>query len=400
MGLDWFRKAEWLDRGRVRGYLSILALINCAALAWLIGTASAGVDRSGHLLGTDFLSFWAVGKLLAQGGNPYDLGAHIAAQREIFASPTGYTAFFYPPPFLLFCQPLGLLTYFPALAAWLAVSGAAFVLALRGWMGNVATARLALALVAFPAVFLTITHGQTSFLIAALLGGGCWMMVSGRKVLAGVLFGLAVIKPQFGLLLPILLLVSREWRTIASAVATAIVLAGLTTLAFGTDVWPDWYATTAKAQQALADGAMGFARLQSLFAAARLAGLGATPAFALQAILTAFCAVLIARAGWRQGFTRETAGAMLTGSLLVTPFVLDYDLLLLAFPLGLLATGEARPWERMALLLGFALPAIARPLAMETGIVIAPVILLALFVLLLRRAQGPQTAPETARALP
>jgi hypothetical protein len=396
MGLDWFRKAEWLDRGRVGGYLAILALVNCGALAWLIGTSAGGVDRSGHLLGTDFLSFWTVGKLLAQGGSAYDQAAHVALQREFFASPTGYTAFFYPPPFLLYCQPLGLLGYFSALGAWLALTGGAFALALRGWLAPLTPARFALALFAFPAVLLTITHGQTSFLIAALLGGGCWLLVSGRKVLAGILFGLAVIKPQFGLLLPILLLASREWRTIASAVVTALVLAGLTTLAYGADVWLDWQATTAKAQQALTEGAMGFARLQSLFAAARLAGLGATGALALQAILAAFCAILIARAGWRQGFTRETAAAMLAGSLLVTPFVLDYDLLLLAFPLTVLAMSEARSWERFVTLLGFALPAFARPLAMETGIVLAPAILLALFVLLLRRAHDPQTA----RALP
>lgn len=387
MGLDWLRYANWLDASRVRGYLWLLALLNGAALIWLIATASGGIDRNGYLLGTDFLSFWAAGKVLLAQGNAYDAAAHIAVQRTLYAGHSGYTAFFYPPPFLLVCAPLGLGGYFPALALWLAGTGAAFVAALRPWLRGLNGGQLALVLAAYPAVLLTITHGQTSFLAAALLGGGVWLAANGRKGWAGVLLGLAIIKPQFGLLVPLALLAAGEWRVFLAAAATALGFAAATTLAFGLDVWPVWYAASGAAQEAMANGAIGFAKMQSVFAALRLAGVGAGPAYALQGMVAVACAALIAHVFWRRGFTRESGAALLVAALLATPFVLDYDLLLLAFPLAVLVD-QPRPWDKLAALAGFVLPALARPLAMTTGIAIAPLVLLVLFALLLRRAHA------------
>ena len=60
--------------------------------------------------------------------------------------------------------------YFPALAGWLVVTGAAWLAAVRGWFGALGLKGPALLLVlAFPPVIVTLTHGQTSFLVAALL---------------------------------------------------------------------------------------------------------------------------------------------------------------------------------------------------------------------------------------
>jgi Glycosyltransferase family 87 len=388
MGLDWLRHANWLDAARVRGYLWLLALLNLGALVWLVATSSGGIDRNGYLLGTDFLSFWAAGKVLLADGQAYDAAAHIAAQRDLYAGHSGYTAFFYPPPFLLVCAPLGLGGYFPALGMWLAGTGVAFVAALRPWLCGLTWRQLALVLIAFPAVQLTITHGQTSFLAAALLGGGTWLAASERKGWAGVLIGLAIIKPQFGLLVPLALFAAGEWRVIASAALTALGFAAAATLTFGVEIWPAWLAASAPAQEAMANGAIGFAKMQSVFAAARLAGAGTGLAYALQGLVALACAVLVAHLFWRRGFTHEAGAALLVAALLATPFVLDYDLLLLAFPLAVLANGP-RPWEKAAALAGFVLPALARPLAMTTGIAIAPLVLLAVFALLLRRAHGP-----------
>jgi hypothetical protein len=259
------------------------------------------------------------------------------------------------------------------------------VAALRPWLRGLTWLQLALVMAAFPAVLLTITHGQTSFLAAALLGGGVWLAASGHKGWAGVLLGLAIIKPQFGLLVPLALLAAGEWRVIAAAALTALGFAAATTLAFGLDVWPAWYAASGAAQAAMANGAIGFAKMQSVFAAARLAGAGTGLAYGLQAIVALACAVLVTHLFWRRGFTRESGAALLVAALLATPFVLDYDLLLLAFPLAVLAD-QPRPWEKLAALAGFVLPALARPLAMTTSVAIAPLVLLALFALLLRRA--------------
>jgi hypothetical protein len=381
MWVERLRQGDWLDRASVRGYLQLIAIVNLVALIWLIATAQNGIDRNGFLLGTDFLSFWATANLLQQGGNPYDVVAHLAMQREVYAGHDGYTAFFYPPPFLLFLWPLAGLGYFSALVAWLVTTGVAFTLAARAWLGKNSW----IAFAAFPPVLITITHGQTSFLTAALLGGGCWLVTRGRSIFGGVLLGLAVFKPQFGLLVPLALLAAGQWRAIAGAAIGALSLASGATLAFGAQMWSDWLAMMGPAQDAMSGGAIGFAKAMSPFAGARLIGVGEGPAYALQAVVTLWVAALVSRAAWRSGFTLEVAAALLAGSLLSTPFVLDYDFTLLAFPLALLANRTALPWERLVAALAFIAPALARPLGLTMGIAIMPLVMMALFLVLIRR---------------
>ncbi|MFD2136193.1 glycosyltransferase family 87 protein [Novosphingobium resinovorum] len=119
-----------------------------------------------------------------------------------------------------------------------------------------------LLLLAFPAVPIVVTHGQTAFLVAGLLGAGLWLVPT-RPVLAGVLLGLATIKPQFGLLLPIVLLLTGQWRTILAAVLTAALLAAASALLFGGEVWSGWLSASARAEEAMAAGAVGYAKMMS-----------------------------------------------------------------------------------------------------------------------------------------
>jgi len=388
MGRDFFRRADWLDT-RARGYLLLLAALNLGLLVYLLATSHGGIDRNGFLLGTDFLSFWTTGQMLQDGGNPYDATAHIAAQRGFFAEDGAYTAFFYPPAFLLACWPLGLLGYFAALACWLAATGAAFVVAVRGWARRFdLTAPVWIAVAAFPPVLIAVTHGQTSFLVATLLGGGA-LLVRERPIAAGLLFGLAAIKPQFGPLVPLVLLLTGEWRVIAAAAATIAATALAATLAFGPAVWADWLAVSGAAQSTMADGFVPFAKMQSLFAGARLLGASVTLAYALQGLVTLAVGVALARASWRRRYDPVLGAAMLVGALLATPFMLDYDLVLLAFPLIALAAGPFGAWEKLVGALAFIAPVFARPLAIELGIPITPLVLGALFVVLLRRIETP-----------
>jgi hypothetical protein len=392
MGWDVLRKAEWLEPGRVRGYLLLLALVQVGVLVVQLATATNGVDANGFLIGTDFISFWTSGRMLHEGANVYDTAAHVAAQREFHAIPGEYTAFFYPPNFLPFVWPLGLLPYFPALGLWLTVTGAAFLTAVRAWFRELGLKGPALVLVAaFPPVFVTLTHGQTSFLVAALLGGGL-LLVERRPWLAGVLIGLATIKPQFGLLVPIALLASGQWRTIASAGLTALVLAGCSALVFGPQVWADWLAITRTASTATADGNIGFAKMVSVFAGLSLIGVPAAAAMLVQGAVSLALAAAVMVAGWRRAVTPGLAALVLAGAPLATPFVLDYDMVLTAFPLAyLFARGRAEGfanWERITIAATFAGAAFARPLAINFGVPIMPLLLGALFVLVLRRVRA------------
>src|SRR5436309_2254785 len=69
---------------------------------------------------------------------------------------------------------------------------------------------------AYPAVFVNLGHGHNGFLTAALLGGAL-VLLDRRPIVAGVLFGLMAYKPQFGLMIPLVLIATGRWRAFAAA---------------------------------------------------------------------------------------------------------------------------------------------------------------------------------------
>jgi len=393
MGVD-LRRADWLTAARARAYLWIMALLNGVTLALLLATSRNGVDRNGHLLGTDFLSFWTVGRMLIGRRDIYDQSAHIAAQQAYFTQADGFTAFFYPPTFLPFCWPLGLLDYFPALALWLVVTGALFVLAVTAWLRRFPVAAPAwLLIAAFPATLIQVTHGQTAFLSAGLLLlGALW--VRERPIFSGVLFGLATVKPQFGLLVPLVLLLTGEWRVIAAAAATALALTVASAVLFGAALWHEWYTLTRAAQTAMDAGTVGYAKMVSPFAGLMLLGVPSGLSYALQGLISAVVAAMLAQASWRRRYTAELGALMLVGAVLVTPFVLDYDMLLLAPTLIVVASRGFGPWEKLALLLAFAAPAFARPIGMNLHVPIMPAAAFLLYWVLWRRLRRNRTGQQ------
>ncbi|PNU04875.1 glycosyltransferase family 87 protein [Novosphingobium guangzhouense] len=402
MGLYFLRKMDWLGAARCRAYLRILALLNVGMLVWLVAGSHGGIDRNGFLLGSDFISFWTAGHMLREGADIYDGGAHIAAQRAYYASAGGYTAFFYPPSFLPFCWPLGGMGYFPALAGWLLTTATVYVASTRVWWHEAKLpVPLWLLILAFPAVPIVVTHGQTAFLVAGLLGAGL-CLVPLRPVAAGVLLGLATIKPQFGLLLPIVLLLTGQWRTILAAVLTAGLLATASAMLFGVEVWAGWLAASGRAQEAMAAGAVGYAKMVSPFAALKLLGATTEVAYAGQALVILAVAAVLARVAWRAGWTTGLAALALAGAPLATPFVLDYDMVLLAFPLIWLVGRGLRDgfddWEKLAILLAFVGPAFARPLALSLGLPVMVPVLGLLFFVLWRKVSAPASPALPAAA--
>jgi hypothetical protein len=101
---------------------------------------------------------------------------------------------------------------------------------------------------------------------------------------------------------------------------------------------------------------------------------------------------MVAAACWRRSFTPGMGALVLAGAPLATPFVLDYDMVLTAFPLAyLFARGRADgfdDWERITIAATFAAVAFARPLAINAGVPIMPLLLIALFVLVWKRVRS------------
>ncbi|MCR6658384.1 MAG: DUF2029 domain-containing protein [Asticcacaulis sp.] len=390
--LTFFRDACWLDRKRIRAYTLILFAAQVIGFAVWVGLARSGLDPTGKPLGTDFMSFYAASKLVlaghaAQVWNPY---AHQAVQDAIFGRQLGFWAFFYPPAYLLVCAPLALLPYGASLSLWLAGTTAATVALARHWLRQQTPLVIGLIpLLAFPALWINIGNGQNAALTTALFLGGC-LWLDRRPFVAGLILGLLVIKPQLGLALPFVLAASGRWKTFAGA---AVGAAGLSLGAWGlvgTDGYVNFLHNSELARRTLETGLVSPGRMQSLFAALRLWNLPLWLAYGAQIVLALgviASACLIIRRYRPDCF--GLSALMVSATLLMSPFMLDYDLLLSAIPLGWLVMSGLkdgfRSWEKVMALVVFVLPLFARSLALNLHLPLAPLVLLVFYVLVARR---------------
>jgi hypothetical protein len=247
----------------------------------------------------------------------------------------------------------------------------------------------ALVALAFPAVYMNLTHGQNGFLTAALIGGGL-LLLDRRPWLAGVLFGLLAYKPQFGVLLPLALLVEGRWKTIAAAGVTVIATAGLTWLLFGQETWRAFFANTQFTRHTvLENGGAGFWKIQSLFAAVRMWGGSIGLAYAVQMAAGASAAVAVVLL-WRSPADRRLkAAGLIAAAFLCTPYGFDYDFMALA-PAGgfLVSYGLERGLktsELCTLGLAFAAPILARPAGQWLMLPLGMIAVGLLFVVVMRR---------------
>jgi alpha-1,2-mannosyltransferase len=400
-----FRDADWLTRERVRAYFWILFALTAAATVGWIALSHDGLDRLGKPLGTDFMSFWAASRI-ALSGHPalvYDPDVHAAAERAAFASaPVGYAAYFYPPLYLLLCLPLALMPYLGALAAWLGLSGALCWRAIRAILGEASVAPAVL-LLAFPGVFSTLGHGQNAFLTTALLGFGV-LALDRRPILAGVCFGLLAFKPHLGLLIPVCLVMSGRWRSVLAAGGTVILFAAVTTAVFGTETWRAFFAVSTLARQTLEQGLVDPAKMQSVFAAVRLVHGPLGLAYGLQAIAALGAAGVVAVASRARAGGLAEGAVLACATLLASPFLLDYDLMILAIPMAWIVREARRtgffPWEKTALFAAFVLPLISRTVAARLGVPLGPPVILALLVVASRRALAVRREPAVSDLSP
>jgi hypothetical protein len=397
------RAADWLDALRARRWCQILGFVSAAGVLGWIALSRGGLDINGKPLGTDFVSFYAASKL-ALAGHPaqvYDTASHLAAQTGLFDRDIGYSAFFYPPLYLLICLPLALLPYLASLALW---QGATLLLYLRAVGGFLRGRAMLLPMLAFPAVLQTLGHGQNAFLTTALFGGAI-LVQKRRPVAAGVLFGLLAFKPHLGIVIPFALIATRRWKTFVAALLTVLAFAVLATLAFGADIWAAYSAASPLALRVLKEGLVEAYKMQSVYAAVRVVGGGSDLASAAQAVVSVGAIAAMAIVLRRRANDDGPNPLMAVAALLASPFLLDYDLTLLAVPLAWLMN-EARgkhflPYEKIVMFAAFVLPMVSRSVGHLAHLPLGPPIIAALFFCVARRTLAPADegealpAPET-----
>ena len=330
------RSGDWLTRERVRLVAVALLLASAAGFLFLVLTAHGVIDRQGRPLGTDFSNVYAAGTYVDQGNAaaPFDPVQQFAREQQIFGADTQFYGWHYPPFFLFVAGALALLPYGLALAVWQAGSLGLYLVTLRAILAPslpmLGRGEWLLLALAFPAVLINIGHGQNGFLTAALLGGAL-VVLDRRPIVAGILFGLLVYKPQYGLLLPVVLAASGRWRCFAAAAVTVAILAIATTLSFGISAWHAFAVFSEFTRTVvLEQGNTGWHKIQSVFSWARMWGAPIPLAYALQGIATVAVGLALALL-WRSAASFPLkAAALCLAAILATPYSFDYDMTVLA----------------------------------------------------------------------
>jgi alpha-1,2-mannosyltransferase len=425
--LDTLRSGDWLTLGRMRLWALAVLAASAGGLLYLVATSDGLIDYQGRPLGTDFSNVYAAGTYVLDGqpAAPFDPRLQHAREQSIFGASTPFYGWHYPPFFLALAAALALLPYQLALIVWQGATLVLYLLAIRsivsflpsplrggsarsaGVRVDVASRQIGLLLaLAYPAVFVNLGHGHNGFLTAALIGFAL-VQLDRRPILAGILFGLLAYKPQFGLMIPLVLVATGRWRTVFAAAATVALLVLAATLAFGIDTWRAFFAFAEYTRTiVLETGETGWHKIQSVFSWARMWGASVPLAYGIQGAVTlAIAAALIWL--WRSpaSFALKAA-ALCLAAILATPYSLDYDLMVLApaiafLTVGGLARGFA-PYEKSALAFLWIAPLIARGFAQVTLIPLGVIAMLVMFALVLQRARNdlsavPDGVPAAAR---
>ncbi len=349
------------------------------------------MDSLSAAFGRDFLNTWMGGRSAFAGGPAPWFDAHVynGLLRDMLGpdypqTPQQPYYWSYPPHLILFTWPFGLLPYLPAFVAWCGLGLAGFVAAARA--GGVERRYLPFLAVA-PAVAVNVFFGQNGFVTSGLLVFGL-AMLDRRPILAGIMFGILTIKPQLGLLLPLVLLLTGRWRVIAAAAVTAAFLVALTAWLYGVDVWTGYFTKVGAQQEFLLHHATGLILSQNpsaLYAARRL-GLSFELAWAVQ-ILTS--ALTIAAVAWTFARRRDpvlSQALLVTAVFLVTPYSFCYDMVVFGWVLALLLQRQDnRPLDHCLIVAVWVLPLAMMIIGVALEINVASPLLAAFAIRLLSR---------------
>jgi hypothetical protein len=389
--------------------------------AWYVGY-TAGMHYRGHVWAaegerpwyTDFTHTYAASLLLrSQPAEAlyrddifYDSmvdAAHAAYGPTLSHAQAGAINFgpwMYPPPFIFVVAPLALFPYLPAYLLWVLATAVPYLAAMRAILRAPLAWPFALAP---PTTYANLMYGQTGFLSAGLIGLGLAQLTR-RPVVAGVLIGLASVKPHLGLLIPLALLAGRYWKAFTAASATTVALAVLSALVYGIGPWLATLGSIGYYAEGFERDAYNLFTMTSVLSTVRVAGGSVEAMWLAQNVSTLVMAALVAWVWWRGAQRPETLGLraaiLCFAAPLAVPMVYVYDLALLVPGAAWLwcdfrARG-ARGWEVAVVVVSLGLLLFVYELARATGIQLGAACsagLLGLALYRYRRAARPVMGP-------
>jgi hypothetical protein len=371
----------------LQAYGYTLAALYAALLLGLYRRGLWLVDASGVPIYTDFTQWWVAGLQALNGktASLYDPTEFIKVQAALAGSGVIYATWPYPPIFLLILAPLATLPYIAAFLIWDLLTLAGCVATVYFIVRRLPVIALVLA---SPFMAWNFVGGQNGSLTASLFGAAL-LFLDRRPLLAGAFAGCLTYKPQFGILIPLALVASSQWRALVSAGVTAALLAGASLAAFGTGVW------TALPQQILAqssitllaDPDIHWGLLQTVYGLVRYLNSSATLAWLAQAVTTVGLAIIVWLVWRSEGRYALKAATLSAAALMASPWASAADLAAMVIPIAFLVTDQIRcgvSRGEQAIMLGLVAASFAVILA-GGRIPIGPLVIIALLSLILRR---------------
>jgi hypothetical protein len=328
---------------RLQLYGYALALVYAATLIHFYLARAWIVDHSGAPLYGDFTDAWVAGwhALNAEAAQLYDSAEFVRIQKVLLGSGDYfYPNWPYPPTFFLILAPLSTLPYPYAFLTW----DVATLLGCLAVVYLIVRRPPAIALVlASPFTAWNFLAGQNGFLTASLLGASLFFLEE-RPIVAGLIIGGLTYKPQFGILIPVALVASRQWRAVASAGVAAALLAAASIALFGSDAWgafPNGFVAQSKLNLGAGpDSNWGY--LQTVYGLIRSLHGSANTAWLVQG-LTTLATVVIVWIVWQSRVRYPLKAATLSAAALIaTPYAFAYDMAAIVIPAAFLATEQMR----------------------------------------------------------
>lgn len=328
----------------------------------------------------DFVNLWAGGKLIAARDfvSLYTPDAFRAFQSSIFG-PVGPHIYSYPPTAFIFASVFSQFPYVTAACLWLLSTATFFFYAARPWWPR--DGGWPVVALVTPAALLNIWTGHYAFILGGLLLVA-WQLLDRRPVFAGIAIGLLAIKPQFAVLIPLALLIRRDWRAILTATATVAAMVVGSALYYGVASWTEFFGRATGKQVSVIDAQGAFFGKMSGSAATAMLELGSgwTAAIAAQAMFSGLGLVLVVVAAWRRMPTDKLGLLVATCTFLVLPYSISYDFVLLCLGAWIVAVDPTNPVaDRSMAMIGFVAPTLGIVAAMF-GAPVMPLMVAALAV--------------------
>lgn len=303
------------------------------------------IDRAGRFKGSDYVQYYVLGSLVLEGKTDllYDPDVHVTQGRShiypglhLYASHVNYG-----PQVALAFAPLAWLPFGQSLAVFLGLTAMAYALAVWLLWKNCPGLHpygtlVALLAAASPLFRIAVRYAQLSAFTLLIWAIAFAAFNHRRKFAAGLALGCLAFKPQLGLVIGIVLLIGREWRVVAGALVTGLGQLGVAWLVAGSQGLTSYASVLWTLVRNPALVQLHPSEVHSIRGFLQLV-VSSPPVIAAGSMVGLTIALILAGRSWRSAAASHVNWALIVVlTILASPHLLAYDLVLLTCPLLLL----------------------------------------------------------------